>query len=170
MSLGVESLWFFFFFSSRRRHTRWTGDWSSDVCSSDLVRSISTDPSQYPNIPGLKVEHHREVTLGYERLVGSNLKLTARGVRRDLLSAFGNGLDTANALYFVVGVPGQGALSFLPKFRRTYTALELSAEWAQSKGIEARGSYVLSRSYGNYSGFYISYYGVAGPGRPAGVP
>src|SRR6266487_1381032 len=22
-----------FFFSSRRRHTRWTGDWSSDVCS-----------------------------------------------------------------------------------------------------------------------------------------
>src|SRR6267154_3725433 len=27
-----------FIFSSRRRHTRWTGDWSSDVCSSDLVR------------------------------------------------------------------------------------------------------------------------------------
>src|SRR5713226_8066668 len=26
-----------FFFSSRRRHTRWTGDWSSDVCSSDLM-------------------------------------------------------------------------------------------------------------------------------------
>src|SRR6266487_300778 len=25
-----------FFFSSRRRHTRWTCDWSSDVCSSDL--------------------------------------------------------------------------------------------------------------------------------------
>src|SRR6267154_5400884 len=25
-----------FFFSSRRRHTMWTGDWSSDVCSSDL--------------------------------------------------------------------------------------------------------------------------------------
>src|SRR5690242_21013834 len=29
---------FFFFFSSRRRHTRLTCDWSSDVCSSDLVR------------------------------------------------------------------------------------------------------------------------------------
>src|SRR5256885_15143368 len=26
-----------FFFSSRRRHTRLQGDWSSDVCSSDLV-------------------------------------------------------------------------------------------------------------------------------------
>src|SRR5256885_11446544 len=28
-----------FFFSSRRRHTRLQGDWSSDVCSSDLVKS-----------------------------------------------------------------------------------------------------------------------------------
>src|SRR5260221_5253371 len=28
---------FFFFFSSRRRHTRSLCDWSSDVCSSDLV-------------------------------------------------------------------------------------------------------------------------------------
>src|SRR5690606_1487508 len=27
----------FFFFSSRRRHTRFSRDWSSDVCSSDLV-------------------------------------------------------------------------------------------------------------------------------------
>src|SRR3712207_7780505 len=26
-----------FFFSSRRRHTRYWRDWSSDVCSSDLV-------------------------------------------------------------------------------------------------------------------------------------
>src|SRR5437764_5477802 len=26
-----------FFFSSRRRHTRYIGDWSSDVCSSALV-------------------------------------------------------------------------------------------------------------------------------------
>src|SRR5215467_2865035 len=33
----MEGLFFFFFFSSRRRHTRLQGDWSSDVCSSDLV-------------------------------------------------------------------------------------------------------------------------------------
>src|SRR2546421_7990115 len=32
---------FFFFFSSRRRHTRSDRDWSSDVCSSDLVVSLS---------------------------------------------------------------------------------------------------------------------------------
>src|SRR5256885_11910053 len=28
---------YYFFFSSRRRHTRLQGDWSSDVCSSDLI-------------------------------------------------------------------------------------------------------------------------------------
>src|SRR2546426_8486229 len=32
---------FFFFFSSRRRHTRLQGDWSSDVCSSDLSACCS---------------------------------------------------------------------------------------------------------------------------------
>src|SRR5256885_2817173 len=32
----IVDIFFFFFFSSRRRHTRLQGDWSSDVCSSDL--------------------------------------------------------------------------------------------------------------------------------------
>src|SRR5205807_3966825 len=35
-----------FFFSSRRRHTRLQGDWSSDVCSSDL--GSSGRPSRPP--------------------------------------------------------------------------------------------------------------------------
>src|SRR4051794_41706945 len=36
MAVVLSRRFLFFFFSSRRRHTRWTGDWSSDVCSSDL--------------------------------------------------------------------------------------------------------------------------------------
>src|SRR5437762_12397085 len=35
----------FFFFSSRRRHTRYIGDWSSDVCSSDLSVQTLDDRS-----------------------------------------------------------------------------------------------------------------------------
>src|SRR5690242_10280637 len=35
---------FFFFFSSRRRHTRLTCDWSSDVCSSDLLLVLGVPP------------------------------------------------------------------------------------------------------------------------------
>src|SRR5256886_11416293 len=34
-----------FFFSSRRRHTRFDCDWSSDVCSSDLVVVLTTTMS-----------------------------------------------------------------------------------------------------------------------------
>src|SRR2546426_7087087 len=39
-------LLYFFFFSSRRRHTRLQGDWSSDVCSSDLVAGEAGDERQ----------------------------------------------------------------------------------------------------------------------------
>src|ERR671919_311308 len=39
---GADS---FFFFSSRRRHTRLQGDWSSDVCSSDLDRGEDVLPA-----------------------------------------------------------------------------------------------------------------------------
>src|SRR5438876_1405647 len=44
-----------FFFSSRRRHTRWTGDWSSDVCSSDLGR-----PAASPRVDVSAVERARQ--------------------------------------------------------------------------------------------------------------
>src|SRR6185312_2841231 len=38
----------FFFFSSRRRHTRSDRDWSSDVCSSDLV--MGGEPVSFASI------------------------------------------------------------------------------------------------------------------------
>src|SRR5256885_467944 len=47
-----------FFFSSRRRHTRLQGDWSSDVCSSDLGDHSTgwgrpLEPGQLPTILGI---------------------------------------------------------------------------------------------------------------------
>src|SRR5699024_11922758 len=42
MSLYSLLLYVVFFFSSRRRHTRSKRDWSSDVCSSDLLEFYST--------------------------------------------------------------------------------------------------------------------------------
>src|SRR6267154_6290138 len=56
-----------FFFSSRRRHTRWTGDWSSDVCSSDLGAQRSTITSMF---------------------VRQGLMLTAGGIACGLVLAF----------------------------------------------------------------------------------
>src|SRR5256885_4074548 len=50
---------YFFFFSSRRRHTRLQGDWSSDVCSSDLrrpgPRSITESIRRFTHV---KMDHH----------------------------------------------------------------------------------------------------------------
>src|SRR5256885_10170898 len=39
-----------FFFSSRRRHTRLQGDWSSDVCSSDLADTSSPRRGRAPDM------------------------------------------------------------------------------------------------------------------------
>src|SRR6267154_4294397 len=48
---SLTFLRFCFFFSSRRRHTRWTGDWSSDVCSSDLTLRPQRGPQAGPRGP-----------------------------------------------------------------------------------------------------------------------
>src|SRR2546429_4104151 len=41
---------FLFFFSSRRRHTRCSRDWSSDVCSSDLLLEAWQEAVSVPSI------------------------------------------------------------------------------------------------------------------------
>src|SRR5690606_27013271 len=47
---GLEFILFFFFFSSRRRHTRFSRDWSSDVCSSDLAINTALEFDIYGNV------------------------------------------------------------------------------------------------------------------------
>src|SRR5256885_8489053 len=42
-----------FFFSSRRRHTRLQGDWSSDVCSSDLIAYWRTELLRSDELPNI---------------------------------------------------------------------------------------------------------------------
>src|SRR5690606_40573732 len=41
-----------FFFSSRRRHTRFSRDWSSDVCSSDLIIQVAGGQSLHDRLDG----------------------------------------------------------------------------------------------------------------------
>src|SRR5574340_1473404 len=66
---------FFFFFSSRRRHTRSFGDWSSEVCSSDLRRCRNQQCLRYhcpyrPEEEGRWVLPHGEFGLDVIALVG----------------------------------------------------------------------------------------------------
>src|SRR5438477_5039265 len=49
-----------FFFSSRRRHTRLTCDWSSDVCSSDL---LDIDHARYARLARMIDEDSRHAAI-----------------------------------------------------------------------------------------------------------
>src|SRR6266508_5118029 len=70
---------FFFFFSSRRRHTRWPRDWSSDVCSSDLMTDLeraAEAAARHPCRPVLMVDN-TFLGPGFQHplLLGANLVL-----------------------------------------------------------------------------------------------
>src|SRR5437867_11723548 len=62
-----------FFFSSRRRHTRSYGDWSSDVCSSDL--RLQDDAMADAATTGHRILHELDVRVlrlqGLEHGIGS---------------------------------------------------------------------------------------------------
>src|SRR2546426_3622626 len=57
-----------FFFSSRRRHTRLQGDWSSDVCSSDLKAGGADLLLAFPQ---------RDDVVGYHEALGRELPVIA---------------------------------------------------------------------------------------------
>src|SRR5437762_11251347 len=71
---------FFFFFSSRRRHTRYIGDWSSDVCSSDLQADVFLLGSRPIPVIHQLDRAHRGMRLG-ERVVEDDC-LLGGGTRR----------------------------------------------------------------------------------------
>src|SRR5207302_3729638 len=61
---------FFFFFSSRRRHTRFSRDWSSDVCSSDLLLLVDLDvlllAPTFINCLGLVLNDFRRLAVAHQ--------------------------------------------------------------------------------------------------------
>src|SRR3989442_2763928 len=77
-----------FFFSSRRRHTRCGRDWSSDVCSSDLlatpasVQSVPTEGNQEDVVPmGMSAAWKAErIVANAARIVAIELLAGAQGL------------------------------------------------------------------------------------------
>src|SRR5688500_20411242 len=96
-----------FFFSSRRRHTRLQGDWSSDVCSSDLAAKycslawpdrLAKGSTAIDRIGASVVAGHRQATISStaaaarseERRVGEEWR--ARGAAGRQREEHGNGV------------------------------------------------------------------------------
>src|SRR5207248_8334392 len=73
-----------FFFSSRRRHTRSYGDWSSDVCSSDLKPWTAHHRFLVPD--ATKWSMHRVVLLGRDLACSDHLRSEERRVGKECRS------------------------------------------------------------------------------------
>src|SRR5437867_13104709 len=74
-----------FYFSSRRRHTRSYGDWSSDVCSSDLasVRGVRAKGGVIEVETASGVDHHTASAAGWEIASGAaRVRLAGRSEER----------------------------------------------------------------------------------------
>src|SRR5215204_7256794 len=81
----------FFFFSSRRRHTRSLCDWSSDVCSSDLVLPARPPQAghQLPEQPEAEVGVVEATGLPEDDVVGAEPQVVEGAPRRALPPAAG---------------------------------------------------------------------------------
>src|SRR5437016_9284968 len=88
-ALVILQFFFFFFFSSRRRHTRLVSDWSSDVCSSDLIfprsRMAAAAPSNnVPSNAGRYAAKSRQNSVSERWLSGGSMEkfsATTREIR-----------------------------------------------------------------------------------------
>src|SRR5205814_3029924 len=74
------------FFSSRRRHTRCLSDWSSDVCSSDLVGLLDT---KYLVLEQADVHDLRDTTTTRELYVIDSKRLGVHANRERVLVRIG---------------------------------------------------------------------------------
>src|SRR5215813_15222244 len=111
---------FFFFFSSRRRHTRCGRDWSSDVCSSDLLAPAIVEARVIPN--GVDVNVFRPADRKQMRAVlgfpedARILLFAANGIRaniwkdyntlRSAIEKVAAAMDNHNLLFIALGEEG----------------------------------------------------------------
>lgn len=106
-----------------------------------------------PEVKDLQAQYYDEFNVGYERLIGWNIKAGVQGVYRILREAIDDvWLPDENRYQF--GNPGSGFLSDWPKPQRDYTALVLNIQRSRDKHFNFLASYVLSRDYGNYAGLF----------------
>jgi hypothetical protein len=100
----------------------------------------------------LEGQYFDELTLGYERALGSRLRAGIRGVARRLRWAVEDAFSVDSGMY-QIGNPGRGNLGFTPRARRHYTALVLTLEKPDGR-FNFLASYAISRTSGNYQGLY----------------
>ena len=107
----------------------------------------------YPEIDNLKGPNYDEITLGYERELPFNLYGNLKFIYRRLVEGIEDGIDPETGMV-VMGNPGKGDMTAFPEMQRDFTAVELILGSGSMRNFNFQLSYILSRSYGNYTGFY----------------
>src|SRR5205807_5877427 len=94
-----------FFFSSRRRHTRLQGDWSSDVCSSDLPPDLVLLDVMMPGIDGFETCRRLRQLPNLQKT--PVIFMTALSDAQDKVRAFAAGADDYRSEERRVGKEGR---------------------------------------------------------------
>src|SRR5690606_39799640 len=79
----LACLFLVFFFSSRRRHTRFSRDWSSDVCSSDLHHPLTRHLPSQPALRAHRVGGGRPRVQQHPAALGAAVDVAEVGSRSE---------------------------------------------------------------------------------------
>jgi hypothetical protein len=109
-----------------------------------------------PEVKGLQGQYYDEFSLGYDRLIFNNIKISLQGLYRTLVQTIETGYSPAEQR-LVSGNPSRYPLQDLPSALRDYAALIISIERYGDKHFNFLASYVLSRDYGNYEGLFDAF-------------
>lgn len=147
----------------------WTGSQEPILGGQFLEWKNYVEPAHNNTQPDLKPFSKMEITLGYSRMLGSNLAFNARFLYNEILNAIESiGIRVGTSTTFYFGNPGsdwvndlyaQAALDgYIPAGRtcpppvRRYMSLQLALEKKLSHNWLGSVSLTLSRLYGNFSG------------------
>ncbi len=127
------------------------------VDSANGVVQADLNFSDVPATQDVVGQHYDQVTLGYERRVGTEVKVGVHGTYRKLRWVIEDGVPPGDSVY-QMGNPGRGPLGTMPRAQQRYTALELSVERSTPGPLYLLASYVLSENVGNYTGLFATDY------------
>jgi hypothetical protein len=137
----------------------YTHDPRIDPSGGDTIASVSAVRAEVADLTG---QYYDEFSVGYERLIGENLKAGVQGIYRTLREVVGQVYLWSEDRY-AFGNPGRGTLGQAPRPQRDYTALVFTIQGRVADNCDVLASYVLSRNYGNYPGIYDPYNHLVSP-------
>src|SRR6267154_2141693 len=141
---------YFFFFSSRRRHTRWTGDWSSDVCSSDLVFGENIAFFHEPGLDIFRAGHDARATQSFRNMAAKKRReridhRAQNDLNFSLLAEYQFSIVAADRFHRIAAVHRAPAFSELPALllgtiRTEHDIFGTDSEVAQESHPELMGA------------------------------